>query len=166
MKKSVRHVVAIDVSPEIIALMRQAADFDHWPCRDKVTLMEADARAPDFPAKIAQCTGGQPVDYFYADIWPHFPAAEAPAQTAEMARALRCKAAGWWGQELSFAQDCVRNGRPPDEHNLRAYFTENGIPAPSITPGYAAFCRDAMAAYGMSPTKPFWRRLRDWWRGQ
>lgn len=159
MKQSVDLVIAADISPDIIALMQQATGFDHWRSRDKVRIIEADALGPDFAAKIAGCTGGQPIDYLYADIWPNFPAAEAPTQTAEMARALVPKAAGWWGQELSFAQYCRRSESPADEDSLRACFNETGIPAPAITPGYAAFCRDAMRAYGMGETKPLWRRL-------
>jgi hypothetical protein len=158
-KQCVDLVIAADISPDIIALMQQATGFDHWPCRDKVRIIEADALGFDFAARVAECTGGRPIDYLYTDIWPNFPAAEAPAQTAEMVRALRPKAAGWWGQELSFGQYCRRSGCPADEDGLRAYFTEISIPAPPFTPGYAAFCRDAMVGKGMGATKPFWRRL-------
>lgn len=162
MKRSVDLVIAADVSLDIVALMRQASGFDHWPCRDKVRIIDADALGRDFGARVAECTGGQPIDYLYADIWPNFPAAEAPAQTAEMARALRPRAAGWWGQELSFGQYRRASGCPVDEESLRAYFAATGIPAPRITPGYAAFCRDAIAANGMGDKTPFWRRLRNW----
>jgi hypothetical protein len=126
-----------------------------------VILIEADVLDPDFAARVAEYTGTRPIDYFYADIWTHFPAAEAPGQTAEMARALVPKAAGWWGQELSFAEYCRRSASCADEESLRAYFTETGTPAPAITPGYVAFCRDAMVAYGMGPKKPLWQRLRN-----
>jgi hypothetical protein len=161
MKRNVDLVIAADISPDIIALMQQAAGFDRWPCREKVRILEADALASDFAARIADCTGGRSIDYLYADIWPDFPSAVAPVQTAEMARALRASAAGWWGQELSFAEHCGRSESPADEESLRACFTEAGIPAPAITPGYAAFCRNVMAAYGMGPKKPFWQRLRN-----
>jgi hypothetical protein len=160
MKQNVDLVIAADVSPDIIALMQQAAGFDRWPCREKVIIIEADALACDFAARIADCTGGRPIDYLYADIWPNFPAAEAPVQTAEMACALRARAAGWWGQELSFAQSCRPSLSPENKESVRAYFTGTAVPAPTITPGYAAFCRDVIAAYGMGPKKPFWQRLR------
>ncbi|HJW23454.1 MAG TPA: hypothetical protein VJ576_01040 [Rhodocyclaceae bacterium] len=160
MKPEVDLVVAADISTDVIALMAEAAGFGHWPCRDKMRIVEADALGPAFPAAVAEATGGRPVDYFYADIWPAFPAAEAPAQTAEMVCALGPRAAGWWGQELSFAEHCRARHRPADEDGLRAYFTETGVPAPPFTAGYAAFCRDAMAAYGLGEGRPFWRRLR------
>ena len=165
MKPEVELVVATDISPDIIALMRESSDFDRWPCRDKVKIVEADTLGPDFAVRIEECTGRRPIDYFYADIWPNFPAAEAPAQTAEMARALRPRAAGWWGQELSFAEDCRRRKRLLDEESLRTYFSDVGVTAPRLTPGYAAFCRDAMVANGMGERKPpLWRRLGDWLR--
>lgn len=160
MKENVDLVIAADISADIIALMREASRFDHWPCRDKVRIIEADALSSDFPTRVAACSGGAPIDYLYADIWPNFPAAEAPAQTAEMARALHPKAAGWWGQELSFAQYCRASECPRNEESLCAYFAATGIPTPPMTPGYAAFCRDVMAAWGMGETQRFWRRLR------
>lgn len=166
MKTSVDRVIAADISPDVIALMQQAAGFDRWPCSDKVKIIEADALGADVAARVAECTGGEAVDYFYADIWPNFPAAEAPAQTAAMARALRPRAAGWWGQELAFAEYCRRRPCHADEHSLHAYFAETGIPAPPITAGYAAFCRDVTIANDMSGTQPLWRRLANSFRGR
>jgi hypothetical protein len=159
MKPNVDLVIAADISPDIISLMQQSTGFENWPCRDKVKIIEVDALGPDFATKVAECTGGRSVDYLYADIWPNFPAAEAPEQTAAMASALRPKAAGWWGQELSFAPYYRRSEHPVDEDSLHAYFAEKGIPAPPITPGYAAFCRDAMSANGMGAKRSFWQRL-------
>ncbi len=101
MKPSVDLVIVADISSDIIAMMKASTDFDQWPCRDKVIVIEADALSPGFAAQVAQHAGGRAIDYFYADIWPNFPAAEAPAQTARMAHALAPKTAGWWGQELS-----------------------------------------------------------------
>ena len=159
MKPEVELVVATEISPDIIDLMSHATGIEHWPCRDKVRIIEADALDPEFAMKVGECTGGRPVDYLYTDIWPNFPAAEAPAQTAKMAAALRPKAAGWWGQELSFARYCRDHGCPVDESGLKTCFTELGVPAPPITAGYAAFCRDAMRANGMSGSTSLWRKL-------
>ncbi|MFT3847729.1 MAG: hypothetical protein QM739_03370 [Propionivibrio sp.] len=169
MKPEVDLVIAAEISPDIIALMRQAADMDHWPCRDKVKIVEVDVLADDgrkFAARIDECTGGRPVDYLYADIWPNFPADEAPAQSALMARALRPKTAGWWGQELSLAHYCRRESRQVDEESIRAYFQELGVPIPGITAGYAAFCRDAIHANGMNGRVGLLQRFDAWWRGK
>lgn len=157
MKKEVDLVIAAELSPDIIALMEESSGFAGWPCRDKVRIIQADSLAPDFPARVAAASGGRPIDYLYADIWPNFPAGEAPGQTAAMAAALAPKAAGWWGQELSFGQ---YDPHPADPERLQAYFAAAGVPAPPITPGYAAFCRDAVAANGMTSRPSIWRRLR------
>lgn len=164
MKQCVDLVIVADISPDIIELMKKATNFDYWPCRDKVKIIEADVLSPGFAAKIADHTGGEPIDYLYADIWPNFPAEEAPAQTAKMTHALRPRAAGWWGQELSFGQHCRRTECPANEDSLRAYFTELDISMPSFTSGYIDFCRDAMVANGMGTTKPIWKRLGNLFR--
>lgn len=159
MKPSVDLIIVADISPDIIELMKESTNFDHWPCREKVRIIEADALSPGFAAQVAGHAGGRQIDYFYADIWPNFPAAEAPAQTAKMAHALGPKAAGWWGQELSFGQYCQRTECAPDEASLRACFTELEIPMAPVTSGYVDFCRDAMSANGMGPRTSIWKRL-------
>ncbi len=162
MKPEVDLVIAADISSDIVALMKESTNFDNWPCRDKVRIVEADALGGDFAARVAECSGGRPVDYLYADIWPNFPATEAPGQTAAMARAIRPAAAGWWGQELSFAQHCRDSGCAADADSLSAYFPAAGVSAPTLTPGYLAFCLDVMKAYGFGERapSPFLGRLR------
>lgn len=167
MKPEVDLVIAAEISPDITALMRQATDMEHWPCRDKLKIVEVDVLAGgsrEFAARISECTGGRPVDYLYADIWPNFPADEAPGQTARMAAALRPKAAGWWGQELSLARYCREQARAVDEDSLQTYFRELGLPAPGITAGYAAFCRAAIRANGLGERSLLWKKLGDWLR--
>ena len=160
MKPEVTRVIVADISPDIIALMQQSTGFDDWPCRDKVTLIEADVLAPDFADRIKALLGETPIDYLYADIWPNFPADEAPAQTAAMARALQPRAAGWWGQELSFARHCLDTEAALDETAFSAYFAGLGVPAPKITAGYAAFAEDAAKANGITSSISLWSRLR------
>ena len=160
MKPEVERVIVADISPDIIALMRQSTGFDDWPRRDKVTLIEADVLAPDFADRIKALLGETPIDYLYADIWPNFPADEAPAQTAAMARALQPRAAGWWGQELSFARHCLDTEAALDETAFSAYFAGLGVPAPKITAGYAAFAKDAAKANGITSSISLWSRLR------
>lgn len=146
-KPEVQRVVVAEVAPEVLRLVKASAGFEAWPCRDKIRLVEVDALAPDFADRMLAATEGMSPDYFFADIWPNFPAAEAPAATAMMGGALGAKAAGWWGQELSFGLWCIQAARWPDESALRNYFTAIGVAAHE-TAGYAAFCRDAMAIHG------------------
>jgi hypothetical protein len=158
-KSEVERVVVLERSPEVIRLLGEAAGLTSWPCRDKVTILEADARAPDPAGRVDAALAGRRPSYFYADIWTTAGAAEAPGATAAMVRALRPETAGWWGQELSFGRWCRRSQRQPDADALRAYAAEIGVPIP-VTPGYAAFCRDVAAARLPRATRPRWRRLR------
>lgn len=160
LKPEVEMVVVAEISADIIQLVRASANFDNWPCRDKVRIIQVDALTSAFAKEIEAYTQGKSIDYLYADIWPNFPALEAPSQTAAMASALHPKASGWWGQELSFGNYCHRRQRPVDEESLRAYFSEIGIPVPACSEGYFSFCQDVMAGYGMGPKKTFGQWLK------
>jgi hypothetical protein len=161
-KPEVERVVVIERSPEVVAIMRTATAFDRWPGRDKVAILEADALAADF-APRALAVGGRRPDYLFADIWPTCAAPCAPAESAAMIRALRPKAAGWWGQELSFGLWCRDQLRPPDETALREYFASVSVPVP-VTAGYVAFCRDVVAATPPGgPRTSMTSAWRDWW---
>ena len=159
MKPEVEHVIVADLSPEIIALMQASTDFERWPCREKLTLIEADALSEDFARRVAEACSGQTIDYLYADIWPNFPADEAPAQTAAMVRRLQPKAAGWWGQELALAYACRARGVPLDAAALAAWFAEQGVPLPPVSAGYVDFCRAVGAAYGCNRPPSPWARM-------
>ena len=151
-KPEVERILVIEREPAVVALLRAATDFDAWP---KLIVLQADALAPDIAKRI-----GVAVNYFYADIWPRCPADAAPAETARMAARLAPKAAGWWGQELSFATWCREQRRPLDHSALRAYADGLGVPLP-MTPGYLRFCTDAATA--SLPRESWlhrWRRQR------
>lgn len=162
LKPEVKRVVVIERAPEVIAVVHEAARSASWPGREKVTILEADALGLEMPALVEAAIGGQRPGYLYADIWPTCGAAEAPAETARMVRALSPEAAGWWGQELSFGLWCRDQDREPDEASLRAYAGETGVPIP-ISAGYAAFCQDVIAAR-LPPRRrlrlgQLWRRI-------
>ena len=164
MKPEVDRVIVADISPDIINLMQAATDFPAWPCRDKVRLIAADVLAADFAPRIAEHTEGRPIDYLYADIWPNFPAAEAPTQTAAMVRCLQPRAAGWWGQELALAYACQARSTPLDAAALTAWFAEQGVPLPPVSAGYIAFCQAVGAAFGCDRPPSLWQRLQRWIR--
>jgi hypothetical protein len=166
MKPSVDLVIASDVSADVIEIMKKSTNFDAWPCRNKVIIIESDVLSSEFAPQVLHHTKGRSIDYLYADIWPNFPAEEAPRQTAEMLRNLKPRAAGWWGQELSFAQYCQRTERAPDEASLNDYFTEISIPAPIFTAGYLSLCQDLIAAYDMGPKKKIWDRVMKYFSNQ
>lgn len=170
-KPEVDRVVAIEISAEVIDLMRDACGWDTWPERKKIIILEADARDPDLRRHVLAAAGGRGVDHLFADIWARCADPDSPAEAAAMVRVLRPKTAGWWGQELSFARWWRDRGAGPAaadevEPALARYFAEVGVPVP-VSPGYAAFCRDVMAANGLlaaAPVRPSllrrtWRRL-------
>ncbi|MBY0431983.1 MAG: hypothetical protein K2Q10_12350 [Rhodospirillales bacterium] len=161
-KPEVEQVVVVDIAPEVMRVMRQATSFEAWPCRDKVTIIEADALSPGFAEAVLAVTGGRRPDYLYADIWPAYGADEAPGETAAMVRALAPRAAGWWGQEVSLGQWCRPLGRQPDIAAWADYAAGTGIPV-LASEGYAAFCREVIAAHGLlagdGPLRRLWRAL-------
>jgi hypothetical protein len=159
-RPDVERVVVVERSPAVIGLVTEAAGLASWPGRHKVTILEADALAPDLAARVDAALAGRRPSYLYADIWTDAGAAAAPAETAAMGRALAPEAAGWWGQELSFARWCRSARRPPDAAALGDYAAAVGVPIP-VTAGYAAFCRDVAAARLPGDGPPPWRRL---WR--
>lgn len=170
-KPEVERVVVIEIAEGVIELMRAACGWDHWPHRKKIIILQADARDGDLGRHVVDAAGGRGVDYLFADIWARCGDPAAPAETAAMVRALQPKAAGWWGQELSFGrwrQSQAARGEAGEgmEEALLAYFADVGVPVP-VTPGYAAFCRDVAAANGLLAARTArapllrrtWRRL-------
>ncbi|MFP4361743.1 MAG: hypothetical protein ACLFTG_13845, partial [Alphaproteobacteria bacterium] len=105
-KPEVERVVVVERTAEVIALVAQAAALHAWPHRAKVTILKADALGCELAGRVDAALAGRRPSYLYADIWTHAGAAAAPAETAAMVRALAPEAAGWWGQELSFARWC------------------------------------------------------------
>jgi hypothetical protein len=166
-KPEVERVVVIERTPEVIALMSQAARMDEWPGRDKLNIVQADALASELSREIG--VDARRPDYLFADIWHKCAAPSAPDDTAAMVAALKPKAAGWWGQELSFALWCQDSQRTPDEAALREYAESICVPIP-ITERYPAFCRDVIAANvphifsppAVSGWRERWRRSLTW----
>lgn len=157
-KPEVERLVVVERAPEVVALLRAAADLDAWPGRAKITLLQADALDPELPVRVGAACDGE-VDYLYADIWPRCPAPEAPADTARLAAALGAVAAGFWSQEVSFALWARARGVNADLENVMAYFAGCGLPVP-VTQGYAQFCAEVMAREPSAQPRGIGHRLR------
>lgn len=139
-KPEVARVIVVDNAPEVLDVLRASTDFDAWPGRDKITLINADALNTATPDMVCAAAEGHRPDVLYTDIWPTYPDPDAPAQTAALVRALNPVEAGWWGQEISFALWNYHAGGG----TLEDYAVDVGVPLAS-TEGYRAFCRDVAA---------------------
>lgn len=168
-KPDVDRVVVIEIAADVIDLARTSCAWERWAGREKIIILQADARDEDLARHVLAASGGRSADYLFADIWASCADPAAPVETAKMVRTLRPQAAGWWGQELSFALWWHGRGGSEGDADIKdaltGYFAGLGVPVP-VTPGYAAFCRDVMAANGMleagSARTSLFRRL---WRG-
>ncbi|WP_159712620.1 hypothetical protein [Geminicoccus flavidas] len=161
LRPEVLRVVVVERAAEVIAVAGAAAGMDYWPRQDKVVVIQADALGSELADLVLDATGGRRPDYLYADIWPELAAPQAPGETAGMVRALQPKAAGWWGQELSFGRWCQERAQAMEPAALQAYAREMGVPIP-VSAGYAAFCRDVAAA--RLPRRPLSGRTSGWRR--
>lgn len=171
-KPDVDRVVVVEESEDVIELMRKASRWESWPGREKIVILQADALDPHLSPHVVEASWGQSPDYLFADIWERCADPKAAGETARMVRVLGAKAAGWWGQELAFADWWrARDGASldPADHDaaasaLATFVAESGVPVP-LTPGYVAFCADVVAANpptrqsGRSPWRWVWQRL-------
>jgi hypothetical protein len=144
MKPDVKKIVVLELDPNVIALMKKSTDFENWVHKDKITIIEADALAKETSAKVWAAFDGERPDYLYADIWPVFPAPEAPAQTKAMIDLYDPQTSGWWGQEVAFGVWLDDHARDANLDSLHAFFEDHEIVAP-IHEGYLAFCQDTIS---------------------
>lgn len=143
MKPDVQRIVVIERDPDVITLMKQSSDFLNWSNREKVVIIEGDVLSATTAAKVTAALGGNNPDYLYSDIWPIFPAPEAPGQTKSMIDLYSPLMAGWWGQEVEFGIWLEQGSRHADLDALQSFFAYHDIDAPPLTEGYLAFCLDA-----------------------
>lgn len=141
-KPEVSRVVVIERDPEVIALMKQSTCFDAWEFRNKIIILEGDALDYNIQAAVSDAFEDRTPDYLYADIWPYFPAPEAPQQTRDMIALFSPKEAGWWGQEIEYGIWLENQDARPDDIMLDRFFYEHKIKV-TLTPGYSEFCKDA-----------------------
>lgn len=145
MKADVRRIVVIERDPDVIELMKRSSGFENWVHRDKVVFLEADALDEEARDRVSDAFDGDRPDYLYADIWPVFPAPEAPEETRTMVAMYDPKEAGWWGQEVEYGLWLAEYGGSADLESLRAFFKDHEIIAP-VNEGYVSFCSDTISA--------------------
>jgi hypothetical protein len=145
-KPEVERVVVLEIDPDVIAIMQSSTGFDQWADRDKIVIINADALSPSTASLVTEAFSGRRPDYLYADIWPVFPAQEAPRETVTMAELFHPVHAGWWGQEVEYGLWIEAGQREPGLADLEAFFLHHGIDAPT-SEGYMAFCETVLEAH-------------------
>jgi hypothetical protein len=144
-KQDVHKIVVLEIDPDVIALFKTSTDFDNWPHRDKIVILQTDALSPNSAAAVQAAFHGMRPDYLYVDIWPVFPAVEAPYDTRKMVAIHSPVSAGWWGQEVEYGLWVEAGNSQIDGEDLAAFFAHQGIDV-FLTVGYASFCSDVFKA--------------------
>ena len=145
--RAVDKLIVVERDPEIIAAFRQFADFDAWPQRSKIELVQADAR--EFRR--------DGVDFLYADIWPYYRMDCMVEDMKAMHRNIPAPACGYWGQELDMVDAALARGVALAEFSagdVSAFTQAHGLPLIGLEePRYAELCRMAGANYCMGGQK-------------
>lgn len=142
-KDDVENVVVLEIDADVIELFKLSTGFEEWPHRDKITILHTDALSPDAASHVRSAFAGKRPDYLYVDIWPVFPAVEAPQDTRNIVAIHDPVSAGWWGQEVEYGLWVDAGHRQINSDDLSAFFQHQGINVP-LTVGYVRFCADVI----------------------
>lgn len=115
-------VTVVERDPDVIALHRELALFDHLPdgCHAKVAIVEGDALLwrPDLP-----------VDLLMPDIWlPLVSATDRAAEVRQMQANVQARAVYFWGQELEIARQAAARGLAQDSAGITAVVGDMALP--------------------------------------
>jgi hypothetical protein len=145
-KPTVARVLVTETDREVVELFRRTLD-QNWPGLDKIRIVQADVTDPDFALQVPILLPDG-VDCLYVDIWPDYPNTHASAQTSALARRTHAHEAGWWGQELGFADWCANHDRMPEMEGWHEWCAHHCLPA-TANAGYLRFIRAVAAAHGL-----------------
>ncbi len=136
-RRAVERVVVVEKDPEVIAMFRQFADFETWPQRAKIDIVEADARQ-------VRVDG---VDFLYADIWPCYRMDCMVPDMQAIQGNIQAPLCGYWGQELDMVDRARAWGvaiKDFDASHVRDFIAETGLPLIGLEePRYPELCRMA-----------------------
>jgi hypothetical protein len=127
----------VELDPQVIDLLRQAADFETWPGFEKLRVVITDGLSylPDLP-----------VDHLYADIWATPGEAQSIPDMQRIQANVRAKQAGWWGQELLFVDWLA--GETPTLEKYTAWAEALGLPLiERDNPAYPAAVEQVSRSY-------------------
>ncbi len=135
--RAVDTLIVVERDPEIIAAFRQFTDFETWPQRSKIELVQCDAR--EFRR--------DGVDFLYADIWPYYRMDCMIEDMKAMHRNVPAPACGYWGQELDMVDAALAQGVALEDFSaahVQAFADAHGLPLIGLEePRYPELCRKA-----------------------
>jgi len=135
--RAVDKLIVVERDPEVIAAFRQFADFDLWPQRGKVELVQSDAR------EFRQ----DGVDFLYADIWPFYRMDCMIEDMRAIHRNVPAPACGYWGQELDMVDAALAQGVALEDfaaEHVEAFARSHSLPLIGLEqPRYPELCRMA-----------------------
>jgi hypothetical protein len=152
-KPEVTEVVAVDLDPAAIDLVKSATAFGSWVGGEKIRFVHRNALELT-PADI----GPGPVDHLYVDIWPELCDPMALWHTQAIQSVVKARTVGWWGQELDFMQWLFEHrseDHTPMVSDLIDFNRRTGLPIPEESLGYLLRCRQAGAVFEEYGWLPF-----------
>ena len=135
--KAVTRLIVVERDPDILAAFRAFTDFDSWPQRGKIELVQCDAR------EFRQ----DGVDFLYADIWPYYRMDGMIDDMKAMHRNIPAPACGYWGQELDMVDAARAQGVALEDFSaihVQAFADTHRLPLIGLEqPRYPELCRMA-----------------------
>jgi len=124
-KPEVTRVIVLEKDKSVGRLFAHSIRIPDWHGFDKADIVFGDALdyKPDFP-----------VDFLYADIWPHLGDYRALDLTQKLQANIKAKEVGFWGQEFDFITHLMdkRLPGPVDSHatlaNYNGFCEDVGLP--------------------------------------
>lgn len=136
-RQQVERVVVVERDLEVIDMFKQFSDFDSWPQRHKVEIVQSDA--------LTYARDG--VDFLYADIWPYYRMDCMVSDMRRMHANIPAPLCGYWGQELDMVDWAATQGTARDDfgaEHVRAFTKHHGLPLTGLeNPDYPVLCRQA-----------------------
>jgi hypothetical protein len=152
-RDQVQRIVAVDLDPSVIELVRNATRFESWPGRGKIRFVNRDALELS-----ALDIGLEPVDYLYVDIWPELGNPQALPQTQAIQSVVKAATVGWWGQEIDFIEWLFthRQGHSsPSARDFIDFMEETGLPIEEQSAAFLTGCRQAGSVFADYGSLPF-----------
>ena len=135
--KAVERLVVVEMDGEVIEACRRFAGIESWPQRNKLEIVQRDAREVRIGA----------VDFLYADIWPYYRMDCMIEDMKAIHANIPAPTCGYWGQELDMVDAALARGVAPEDFSaadVERFARDHGLPLIGLEePRYPELCRRA-----------------------